>query len=134
MFEIGSMLMNTAFWFMKHAVAIAVREKVEMEDAKEVHSCLRKAAGLLQFIQVLYFYINGTEGKNISNFRAKESLGRKLLGEGWRIRIIFINFFYSETLNNEYIERIHQMSYFSLSDIGMLQIFSFLIKWLYGTL
>ena len=41
---------------------------------------------------------------------------------------------YSETLNNEYIERIHQMSYSSLSDNGMLEIFSFLIKWLYGTL
>ena len=35
---------------------------------------------------------------------------------------------YSETLNNEYIERIHQMSYSSFSDNGMLQIFSFLIK------
>ena len=35
---------------------------------------------------------------------------------------------YSETLNNEYIEWIHQMSYSSLSDNGMLQIFSFLIK------
>ena len=43
-------------------------------------------------------------------------------------------FTYSETLNNEYIERIHQMSYSSLSDNGMLQIFRFLIKWLYGTL
>ena len=32
---------------------------------------------------------------------------------------------YSETLNNEYIERIHKMSYSSLSDKGMLQIFSF---------
>ena len=32
---------------------------------------------------------------------------------------------YSETLNNEYIERIHQMAYSSLSDNGMLQIFSF---------
>ena len=41
---------------------------------------------------------------------------------------------YSETLDNEYIERIHQMSYSSLSDNGMLQIFSFLIKWLYGIL
>ena len=38
------------------------------------------------------------------------------------------NEWYSETLNNEYIERIHQMSYSSLSDNGMLQIFSFLIK------
>ena len=37
-------------------------------------------------------------------------------------------FIYSETLNNKYIERIHQMSYSSLSDNGMLQIFSFLIK------
>ena len=41
---------------------------------------------------------------------------------------------YSKTLNNEYIERIHQMSYSLLSDNVMLQIFSFLIKWLYGTL
>ena len=38
------------------------------------------------------------------------------------------NIIYSETLNNEYIERTHQMSYSSLSDNGMLQIFSFLIK------
>ena len=41
---------------------------------------------------------------------------------------------YSKTINNEYIERIHQISYSLLSDIKMLQIFSFLIKWLYGTL
>ena len=40
----------------------------------------------------------------------------------------------SEILNNEYIERMHQMSYSSLSDNGMLQIFSFLIKLLYGNL
>ena len=32
--------------------------------------------------------------------------------------------YYSETLINEYIERIHQMSYSLLSDNGMLQIFS----------
>ena len=38
------------------------------------------------------------------------------------------NRLYSETLNNEYIERTPQMSYSSLSDNGMLQIFSFLIK------
>ena len=36
--------------------------------------------------------------------------------------------FYSETLNNENIERIHQMSFSSLSENGMLQVFSFLIK------
>ena len=31
---------------------------------------------------------------------------------------------YSETLNNEYIEGLHQMSYSSLSDNGMLKISS----------
>ena len=35
---------------------------------------------------------------------------------------------YSETLNKEYIERIHQMSYSSLSDNKILQIFIFLIE------
>ena len=39
-----------------------------------------------------------------------------------------IQFCYSETLNNEYIERIHQTSYSSLSDNRMLQTFCFLIK------
>jgi len=38
-------------------------------------------------------------------------------------------FRYSETLNNEYIERIHQMSYSSLSDNGMLQIFTQLLSY-----
>jgi len=43
--------------------------------------------------------------------------------EGW----FLINCIYnSGTLNNEYIERIHQMSYSPLSNNGML--FSFLIK------
>ena len=42
--------------------------------------------------------------------------------------------YYSETLNNEYIERIHQLSYSSLSNNGMLQLFSFLIVCLYGTI
>ena len=35
---------------------------------------------------------------------------------------------YSETLNNEYIERIHQISNSLLYDNEMLQIFSFMIK------
>ena len=43
-------------------------------------------------------------------------------------------FMYSETLNNEYIQRIHQMSYSSLSDMECCKYLVFLIKWLYGTL
>ena len=38
------------------------------------------------------------------------------------------------TVKPEYIERIYQISNSSLSDNGMLQIYSFLIKGLYGTL
>ena len=48
--------------------------------------------------------------------------------------VLDIYLYFSETLNKEYIERIQQMSYSSVSDNGMLQIFSILIKWLYGTL
>ncbi len=44
------MLVNVAFWFMRHAILIAVKPSVTMEDAKEVHSSLRKAAGLVFFI------------------------------------------------------------------------------------
>ena len=43
-------------------------------------------------------------------------------------KIFFLNsdiFIYIENLNSEYIERIHQMSYSSLSDNGMWQIFHF---------
>ena len=46
----------------------------------------------------------------------------------WFMNSKLSRFTYSETLNKEYIERIHQMSYSSLSDNGILQIFSFLIK------
>ena len=45
-----------------------------------------------------------------------------------KIELRYIAKLQLETLNNEYIERIHQMSYSSLSDHGMLHIFSFLIK------
>jgi len=50
-FEVASVIINAAFWFMKHAVLIAVRPEVSMEDAKEVHSSLRRAAGLIKFVQ-----------------------------------------------------------------------------------
>lgn len=50
-FEVGSMLMNTAFWFMKHAAMLAAKQEIKMEEAKEVHSSLRKAAGIVKFVQ-----------------------------------------------------------------------------------
>ena len=54
----------------------------------------------------------------------------ELRGDGihvaaWHLEIVLSSVGYSETLNKEYIEQIHQMSYSSLSDNGMLQISSF---------
>jgi len=50
-FEVGSMLMNTALWFMKHAAMHAAKQDIKMEEAKEVHTSLRKAAGIVKFVQ-----------------------------------------------------------------------------------
>ena len=43
--------MNTAFWFMKHAAMLAAKQEIQMEEAKEVHTSLRKAAGIVKFVQ-----------------------------------------------------------------------------------
>ena len=50
-FEVGSMIINTALWFMKHAAMLAAKQDIKMEEAKEVHTSLRKAAGLVKFVQ-----------------------------------------------------------------------------------
>lgn len=49
--EGASILMDVAFWYMKHAGMMAVKAEVKMEEAKEVHTSLKKAAGLFLFIQ-----------------------------------------------------------------------------------
>ena len=50
-FQVASMIMNAGLWFMKHAAMLAARPDPAMEEAKEVHTCLRKAAGLVKFVQ-----------------------------------------------------------------------------------
>ena len=44
------------------------------------------------------------------------------------LNVQFYMYSFSTVNPNEYIERIHQVSFSSLFDNGMLQIFSFLIK------
>ena len=51
MYQVASMIMNAGLWFMKHAAMLAARPEPSMEEAKEVHTCLRKAAGLVKFVQ-----------------------------------------------------------------------------------
>ena len=43
--------MNTGFWFMKHAAMLAAKKEISMEEAKEVHTSLKKAAGVVKFVQ-----------------------------------------------------------------------------------
>ena len=58
----------------------------------------------------------------------------ELLKKSTDKQVVSFYLYYSETLNKEYIERIHQMSYSSLSDNRMYRYLVFLIKWLYGAL
>jgi hypothetical protein len=39
--------------YMRHAVLVAVKPDIAMDDAKEVHTSLRRAAGLIKFVQVV---------------------------------------------------------------------------------
>ncbi|XP_013781239.1 BRO1 domain-containing protein BROX-like [Limulus polyphemus] len=53
-FELVSVCQNTAIWLMKHAAVNAGKDEVAMEEAKEIHKCLRKAAGIFHSIQEQY--------------------------------------------------------------------------------
>ncbi|KAF0314788.1 BRO1 domain-containing protein BROX [Amphibalanus amphitrite] len=53
-FEVVSMCQNVALWYMKRAARIAGKEGITMEDAKEVHGSLRRAAGLVKAVHDRY--------------------------------------------------------------------------------
>lgn len=46
-----SILFNVALWYTKHAAVYAGKEEPKMEEAKEVHKCLRIAAGIFTLIK-----------------------------------------------------------------------------------
>ena len=59
-YEAANLLMNVAFWMMKHAAAVAAKEDLQMEEAKEVR--------LKIFIYVhLYFTFDCSAAVNIKN-------------------------------------------------------------------
>ncbi|RWS24291.1 BRO1 domain-containing protein BROX-like protein [Leptotrombidium deliense] len=45
-FELISICQEYGIWLMKRASAVAGKDEIKMEEAKEVHTCLRKAAGV----------------------------------------------------------------------------------------
>ncbi|GAB1609744.1 BRO1 domain-containing protein BROX-like [Argonauta hians] len=50
-YEHASMMVNVGLWFTKHAAKLASREDLGMDDAKEVHKCLRIAAGIFTCVK-----------------------------------------------------------------------------------
>ncbi|VDO81032.1 unnamed protein product [Soboliphyme baturini] len=50
-FELLNMLYNIGLWYMKHAAALCLKESVSEDQAKEVHMCLRQAAGIFNYIE-----------------------------------------------------------------------------------
>jgi len=48
MFDFVNMGINVALWYSKHAAQLASQPDIKMEDAKEIHTCLRKAAGIFK--------------------------------------------------------------------------------------
>ncbi|KAH9519354.1 hypothetical protein Btru_075319 [Bulinus truncatus] len=48
-FEYFSMLFNVALWYTKHAAKLAAKDDPDMEEAKEIHKCLRISAGIFKF-------------------------------------------------------------------------------------
>ncbi|XP_002132176.4 BRO1 domain-containing protein BROX-like [Ciona intestinalis] len=47
-FDFVNMGINVALWYTKHAAKLAAQPELKMEDAKEIHSCLKKAAGMFK--------------------------------------------------------------------------------------
>jgi len=50
-YEVANLLMNVAFWHMKHAAMMAAKDDLQMEEAKDIHGSLRKAAGHMTFVK-----------------------------------------------------------------------------------
>uniref|UniRef100_H2YC40 BRO1 domain-containing protein BROX n=1 Tax=Ciona savignyi TaxID=51511 RepID=H2YC40_CIOSA len=47
-FDFVNMGVNVALWYSKHSAKLATKPELKMEDAKEIHSCLKKAAGIFK--------------------------------------------------------------------------------------
>ncbi|XP_059480601.1 BRO1 domain-containing protein BROX-like [Neocloeon triangulifer] len=50
LYEVANITMNIGIWYMKHASMIAGKDDITMDEAKEVHTSMRKAAGAFQFV------------------------------------------------------------------------------------
>ncbi|XP_055330077.1 BRO1 domain-containing protein BROX-like [Paramacrobiotus metropolitanus] len=54
MFELIHISINLALWYMKRAAFVASKDSISVDEAKEVHRCLRLAAGVFKEMQTNY--------------------------------------------------------------------------------
>ncbi|XP_052767823.1 BRO1 domain-containing protein BROX-like [Mya arenaria] len=50
-FELANMAINLALWYTKHSAKFAAQDEVNMEEAKNVHKCLRTAGGIFNYVK-----------------------------------------------------------------------------------
>ncbi|XP_014669776.1 PREDICTED: BRO1 domain-containing protein BROX-like [Priapulus caudatus] len=50
-FDFCCILVNIGLWYTKHAAVVAGKDGISMDEAKDVHKCLRKAAGVFQLVK-----------------------------------------------------------------------------------
>uniref|UniRef100_A0A0N4ZM32 BRO1 domain-containing protein n=1 Tax=Parastrongyloides trichosuri TaxID=131310 RepID=A0A0N4ZM32_PARTI len=64
-YEVVSVAFNMALFYSKHAAYLSAKDDVNEIEAKKVHTCLRKAAGLFLFCQENNEKVIGTTGCDI---------------------------------------------------------------------
>ncbi|VDM49861.1 unnamed protein product [Toxocara canis] len=67
-FEALNMVLNMALWLTKHAAWIAAKNEVLESEAKRVHTCLRRAAGMFEFVQENIDKVSGASSVAGSDF------------------------------------------------------------------
>uniref|UniRef100_A0A914ZKY9 BRO1 domain-containing protein n=1 Tax=Parascaris univalens TaxID=6257 RepID=A0A914ZKY9_PARUN len=67
-FEALNMVLNMALWLTKHAAWTAAKDEVREGEAKRVHTCLRRAAGMFQFVLQNTDKVSGASSVSGSDF------------------------------------------------------------------
>lgn len=50
-FELACIMVNIGLWYSKHASKLAGQDEPSMDEAKEIHKCLRTAAGVFTYVK-----------------------------------------------------------------------------------
>ncbi|OWF50492.1 BRO1 domain-containing protein BROX-like [Mizuhopecten yessoensis] len=88
-FEAASMAINIGLWYTKHAAKLAAKEEPEMEEAKEVHKCLKIAAGLFTFVKddLISRLSENTEGAVDTDSRVLEAYVHQCTAEAQEVTL-----------------------------------------------